>query len=121
MGAFVKSMVGIKQRDDDIHVQQGAHRSNSFLIHQILDAFKRHHFAARSQQRNAAARAERFFLLRGWSGQTTPRQSGNNFSRRAAFALRKFLGGLQHIVLNVQSRSHASDAIASPHQSQNNL
>jgi hypothetical protein len=39
-------------------------------------------------------------------------------SRRVAVALGQFFGGLQHVIFNVQSRSHASDAIASLHQSQ---
>ena len=57
MRAFVKSMVGIEQRDNHIHVQQAAHRSNPFLIPQIFNAFERYHFAAGCQQRHATAYA----------------------------------------------------------------
>jgi len=92
--------------------------SNSFLIHEIPDVFERYHLAPRCQQRHAAARAGTFFGLRRRRGEAAPRQSGYHLPRRAAFALSQFFGRLQHIVVDIQSRPHEPDAIASPPQSQ---
>ena len=79
---------------------------------------KRHHFAPRPQHRHPTAHARTILPPRRRRRQPTPRQRGNHLACRAAPALRQFLGRLQHIILNVQRRSHASDVIASLHQSQ---
>jgi hypothetical protein len=119
MRPLMEGMVWIEQGDDDVHIQQGTHGLHALLVLYRLDVVQRDDIAAGRQHGDTAAQARAPF--RGWSVQTTARQFGNDLAGGAALALRQFLGGLQNIVLNVQSRSHASDAIASLHQGQERL
>jgi hypothetical protein len=115
----MEGMVWIKQGDDDVHIQQGAHGLHALLVLYRLDVVQRDDFAAGRQHGDTTTQAWAPFRRR--SVQTTAREFGNDLASGAALALRQFLGGLQHIVLNVQSGSRASDAIASLHQGQERL
>ncbi len=46
MRPIMKSVVGVKQRDDDIDIQQRAHDLDAFFVAQVLNVLKRDNFAA---------------------------------------------------------------------------
>lgn len=107
MSAFMKDVIGIKQSNQDIDIQQRAHSLNMFLIHQILDMLHCDHFAARRQNRNAPPD------IPGWLGlfrsrrQAPAGQGRNHTPSRTPLLLGQFLGCLQHIIFNIQGRPHA--------------
>src|SRR5258708_6775982 len=74
MCVLMKSMIGIKQRDNRIHIQQGAHGSNAFLVPQLLNMLKRHQFTPRDGSPGTPPRPlERF--LRPVTGNASPRRA----------------------------------------------
>lgn len=116
---LVEGMVWIKQGDDDVHIQQGARGLHALLVLYLLNMVERDNLAAGGQHGDAAAQGRGRF--RRWRIQTTPREVGNHLASRAAIALRQSLSRLQHVIGDVQSCSHASDAITSPHHGQERL
>ena len=91
---------------------------HTLLVYQALHLFECDHFATRWQHRNAASCAGTILAPRRLHRQPAPCQSRNDLPHRAVLLLRQLLRRLQHIILNVQSGSHTSGVIASPHQSQ---
>ncbi len=91
---------------EHINIQQGAHRLDALLIHQLSHVTPRHHFAARRENRHASLDCLRAFGFFRRRHQPAARQCGNDTSRRAALPLCQFFGGLEHVFLNVESRSH---------------
>ena len=77
-----------------------------FLIHQLAHMFQSHHLAARRQQRDVPAHPLERFAYLFWSNQSTSGQHGNNASCRTAFLCRQFLGGLEHVIVDIQGRPH---------------
>ena len=73
----------------------------SILAHDPLSPPRR----ARAEAEHPPCRPGQFGFL-GRRHQPAPRQGGNNASRGAAFPVRQLLGGLEHVILDIQSRSH---------------
>jgi hypothetical protein len=115
----MEDMVWTKQGDDDAYIQQGAHGLHALLVLYSLDVVQRDNLAAGGQHGDAAAQGRGRF--RRWRIQTTPCEVENHLASRAAIALRQSLSRLQHVIGDVQSCSHASDAITLPHHGQERL
>jgi len=118
VSAFVKGMIGIEERDDNVHVKQDAHELHAFPVPQSLHVFQRDDFTSRGQNRYASPHRRSILSSPRRRRQTAPSQVRKDLPCRAAFALGEFLGGPQHIIVNLQSRPHASDVIASLHHGQ---
>ncbi len=73
VSAFVKGMIGIEERDDNVHVKQDAHELHAFPVPQSLHVFQRNDFATRGQNRYTPRIADLFFRPRG--GAARPRRA----------------------------------------------
>lgn len=81
-----------------------------FRIGNLLDLFKRHHFARRWKNRHSIPS---LYFPGSDRLQSFASKIRKHFTRGASLPCRQFFGGLQHILRDVESGSHASDATAS--------
>jgi len=102
-------MICIKQRDQNVDVQQRPHGSHAFLIDQFSDVIESDHVAAPGENRHCIFRPFRDRCCR----QRPSSEGGNHFACRGLLFYCEFLGSLKNVVVDVDCGAHASDDSAS--------
>lgn len=110
VSTLMECVICIQQCYEDVNVEQRAHCSDGFAVYYLLNSFECDEFATRRQNGNTISH---YCRIASSAFKSLASKLGDHLAYSRAFALSQFSGGLQDIIFNVESGSHASDANAS--------
>jgi hypothetical protein len=107
MDAVVIDVLGIKQSDQGVDVEQRAHDLD-IILQKLADKLRCDHHAGSRQQRKSVARARG---VRRRPGQSRPHQLRDDLPRNDIATGSDLLHRVEHVIVGIEGRAMASDAL----------